>query len=45
MMPHLRTNNEFSITFDHLKNLSGQGNIGAPQWHIVSYGLPKVKIR
>ena len=42
---HLRINNEFSIAFDPLENLSGQGNIGASQWHMVNYGLPKVKLR
>jgi len=46
LLPHLCTNNKFSIAFDLLENLSGQGNIGASQRHMVStYGLPKVKIR
>ena len=45
LIPHLCTNNEFSIVFDPLENLSGQGNIGASQTHMVSYGSPKVKIR
>ena len=45
LISHLRTNNEFSIAFDPLENLSEQGNIGASQRHMVSYGLPKVKIR
>ena len=45
LIPHLCTNNEFSIAFDPLENLSGQGNIGASQRSTVSDGLPKVKIR
>ena len=45
LIPHSCTNNEFSIAFDPLDNLSEQGNIGASQRHMVSYGLPKVKIR
>jgi len=45
LTPNLCNNNEFSIAFDPLGNLSGQGNIGASQRHMVSYGLPKAKIR
>ena len=45
LTPHLGSNNEFLVAFNPLKNLSGQGNIEASQWHMVSYGLPKVKIR
>ena len=45
LTPNLCTNNEFSIAFDTPENLSGQRNIGASQRHMVSYGLPKVKIR
>ena len=46
LLPHLCTNNKFSIAFDLLENLSGQGNIGASQRHMASiYGLTNVKIR
>ena len=45
LIPHLCTNNEFSIAFDPLENLSGHGSIGALQRHMASYSLPKVKIR
>ena len=38
LIPHLCTNNEFSIVFDPLENLTGQGNIGVSQRYMVSYG-------
>jgi len=41
----LITNNQFLIAFNSPKNSSGQTKIGALQWKMVSYGLPKVKIR
>ena len=42
---HLGTNNQLQIAFKPLKSSSGEEKIEASQWHMVSYGLPKVKIR
>ena len=40
----LGTNNLLLIAFNPPENSSGKEKIGASQWDMVSYSLPKVKI-
>jgi len=42
---HVDTNNQFPMAFNPPKNSSGQEKIRASKWHMLTYGLPKVKIR
>jgi len=45
LAPQFDTNNQFSLVFNRFEYSSELANISNFQWNMVSYSLPKVKMR